>query len=96
MGLGFNILNTSGSNWSCAFQGQVASDDLLFVSTCTRRIFRVERNQVAKFEVLEFNQVYDIVRIHTVGIDIYTTEVSFDSLTSAKSRITTGTDYPLT
>lgn len=56
----------------------------------------MERNQVAKFEVLEFNQVYDIVRIHTVGIDIYTTEVSFDSLTSDKSRITTGTDYPLT
>ena len=43
----------------------------------------MERNEVAQFPILEFHKVYDIIRVHTVSIDIDTAEVRFNSFTSA-------------
>ena len=56
----------------------------------------MERNEIPKFPVLIFKQVDYIVLIHAVGIYVDSAKIGFNSLTLAKSRITTGTDYPLT
>lgn len=53
----------------------------------------MERNEIAKFPVLELDKVNYIVRVHAMGIYIDSAEVRFYPLTP---HITMGTDYTLT